>query len=148
MVACTLHIGSRRVLVSDEGPPAAEFALFDSSDVELSQGEGGTLRESGYRTTAGEAANRLAVAGITHRDRGGVRGGRARADLPRRMRAGLSCGGSATLLGAAELFDGGTYNTTLRRYDGAWLDLPLLANDAEIARATGVLHASCRSWRC
>ncbi len=140
MAACTLHIGSRRVLVSDEGPPAAEFALFDSSDVELAQGDGGVLHESGYRTTAGEAANRLAVAGITVEIaaqcasvvRGRIAEAYARGPVVRKLGA---------LLGAGELFEGGTYDATLRRYEGAWLDLPLLANDAGIARATGVLHA-------
>ena len=43
----------------------------------------------------------------------------------------------APLLGAAELFEGGTYDNTLRRYEGTWLDLALLANDAGVARATG-----------
>jgi len=140
MAACTLHIGSRRVLVSDEGPPAAEFALFDSSDVELAQGDGGVLHESGYRPTAGEAASRLAVAGITTEAasecaafvRGRIAEAYARGPVVRKL---------AALLGAGELFEGGTYDATLRRYEGAWLDLPLLANDAGIARATGVLHA-------
>jgi hypothetical protein len=140
MAACTLHIGSRRVLVSDEGPPAAEFALFDPGDVELAQGDGGALQESGYRTTAGEAASRLASAGLTPEVaeecaslvRGRVAEAYARGPVVRKL---------AALAGPAELFEGGTYDATLRRYEGAWLDLPLLANDAGIARATGVLHA-------
>ena len=140
MAACTLHIGSRRVLVSDEGPPAAEFALFDPSDVELEQGDGGTLRESGYRTSAGEAASRLAGAGVTREIaeecatlvRGRVAEAYARGPVVRKL---------VGLAGPAELFDGGTYDATLRRYEGVWLDLPLLANDAGIARASGVLQA-------
>ncbi|MGO8998940.1 MAG: hypothetical protein ACLQVI_36910 [Polyangiaceae bacterium] len=141
MLACTLDIGSRRVLVSEEGPPAAEFVLFDPSDIELAPSEGGPLREAGYRTTAADAVRRLAVAGVTvgfatecamlvH---GRIAEAYARGPLVRRL---------SSLLGPAELFDGGTYDTTLRRYDGTWLDLPLLTNDAGIASATGILHAA------
>ena len=141
MVACTLDIGPRRVLVSEEGPPAAEFALFDASDIELAPGEGGGLRESGYRTTAADAVRRLAVAGVTldfanecaEIARGRVGAAYARGRLVRRL---------VPLLGPGELFDGGTYDATLRRYAGTWLDLSLLANDAGVTSATGVLHAA------
>jgi hypothetical protein len=141
MAACTLDVGPRRVLVSEEGPPAAEFALFDTSDIELAPGEGGVLRESGYRTTAVDAARRLAVAGVTldfaqecaELVHGRVAEAYARGPLVRRL---------VSLLGPHELFDGGTYDASLRRYEGTWLDLPLLANDAGIASATGVLHAA------
>jgi hypothetical protein len=141
MAACTLDVGPRRVLVSEEGPPAAEFALFDASDIELAPGEDGGLREAGYRTSAADALRRLAVAGVTldfARECAALLSGRiaetyARGPLVRRL---------SPLLGPAELFDGGTYDATLRRYDGTWLDLPLLANDAGIASATGVLHAA------
>ena len=141
MPPCTLDVGSRRVLVSDEGPPAAEFALFDGGDVELAPNDGGGVRETGYRTTATEALRRLAVAGIT-RDlaeaccaeivHGRVAGAYARGPFVRRL---------VPLLDAGELFEGGTYDAALRRYDGTWLDLPLMANDAGIAGSTGVLHA-------
>jgi hypothetical protein len=141
MAACTLDVGPRRVLVSEEGPPAAEFALFDPSDIELAPGDGGALREAGYRTTAAEAVRRLAVAGITldfahecaELVRGRIAETYARGPVVRRL---------APLLGAAELFDGGIYDAGLRRYEGTWLDLPLLANDAGIASSTGVLHAA------
>jgi hypothetical protein len=140
MPPCTLDVGSRRVLVSEEGPPAAEFALFDGGDVELAPNDGGGVRETGYRTTASEALRRLAVAGVT-RDlaetcgeivRGRIADAYARGPFVRKL---------SVLLGAAELFEGGTYDATLRRYDGTWLDLPLMANDAGIGSATGVLHA-------
>ncbi len=141
MAACTLDVGPRRVLVSEEGAPAAEFALFDPSDIELAPGENGGLRESGYRTTAADAVRRLAVAGVTldfaHEcadiARGRIAEAYARGRLVRRL---------APLLGPHELFDGGTYDATLRRYEGTWLDLALLANDAGLASATGVLHAA------
>jgi hypothetical protein len=141
MAACTLDVGPRRVLVSDEGPPAAEFALFDPSDIELAPSDEGGVREAGYRTTAADAVRRLAVAGVTQDFanecadlvRGRIAEAYARGPVVRRL---------APLLGAAELFDGGTYDSTLRRYDGTWIDLALLANDAGIASATGVLHAA------
>src|SRR5579862_7179494 len=101
MAPCTLDVGSRRVLVSEEGPPAAEFALFDPSDIELAPADQGALRETGYRTTATDALRRLAVAGVT-RDladecaeivRGRVAEAYARGPAVRRI---------ATLLGPAE----------------------------------------------
>ena len=128
------------MLVSEEGPPAAEFALFDPSDIELAPADQGALRETGYRTTATDALRRLAVAGVT-RDladecaeivRGRVAEAYARGPAVRRI---------ATLLGPAELFEGGTYDAGQRRYDGTWLDLPLLASDAGIGGQTGVLQA-------
>ena len=51
-------------------------------------------------------------------------------------------------LGPAELFEGGAYDATLRRYEGTWLALPLLANDADVASATGLLQSLARSSRC
>ena len=141
MAACTLEVGPRRVLVSEEGPPAAEFVLFDSSDIELAPNEAGVVREAGYRTTAADAVRRLAVAGVTldfatecaELVRGRVAEAYARSPLVQRI---------SPILGPAELFDGGTYDATLRRYEGTWLDLPLMTNDAGIASATGVLHAA------
>ena len=141
MAPCTLDVGSRRVLVSEEGPPAAEFALFDPSDIELAPGEDGALREAGYRTTATNALRRLAMAGIT-RDFAEECARLVRGKLAETYARGPTVRRIVGLLGPAELFDGGTYDATLRRYDGTFLDLPLLANDAGIASATGVLQAA------
>src|SRR5271163_2513289 len=115
MAACTLEVGPRRVLVSEEGPPAAEFVLFDASDIELAPNDAGVVREAGYRTTAADAVRRLAVAGVTldfaaecaALVRGRVAEAYARSPLVQRI---------SPILGAAELFDGGTYDATLRRY--------------------------------
>ncbi len=140
MGPCTLKIGSRVVLVSHDGPPAAELAMFDARDIELVPGEGGGAREAGYQTVAYEARRRLAVAGITL----------ALADEAAEVvRPALSLTYSrgavvrrvARKLGATELFEGRVYDGTLRRYEGGWLDLPLLANDAGIAGGTPLLQA-------
>ena len=46
------------------------------------------------------------------------------------------------LLGAAELFEGKTYEAGTRLYTGAWLDLPKLARECKVLRATTA------SWLC
>ena len=147
MAACTLDIGPRRVLVSEEGPPAAEFALFDASDIELAPGEAERAARVGLSHHRGaDAARRLAVAGVTldfaqecaDLVHGGIAETYARGPLVRRL---------ARLLGAHELFDGGTYDATLRRYAGTWLDLALLTNDAGIASSDGGF-ATRPGWRC
>ena len=141
MGPCTLQIGRRVVLVSHDGPPAAELAMFDGADIELAEtASGGGLREAGYRTVAYEARRRLAVAGVTlaladeaaAAMRGHLTLAYARGAVVRRV---------ARKLGASELFDGGVYDGALRRYEGAWLDLPLLANDAGLAGGTAVFQA-------
>jgi hypothetical protein len=141
MGPCTLQIGRRVVLVSHDGPPAAELAMFDGADIELAEtASGAGLREAGYRTVAYEARRRLAVAGVTLAladeaalaMRGLLTLAYARGAVVRRV---------ARKLGASELFDGGVYDGALRRYEGAWLDLPLLANDAGLAGGTAIFQA-------
>ena len=65
MANCTLEVGDRVVLLSKGGPPEAEFALFDASDIELSSSGPGQVREGGYRTTVREALSRLETVGVT-----------------------------------------------------------------------------------
>ncbi len=137
---CILEIGDRVVLRSEGGPPEAEYALFDAGEIELQATEPGIVREVGYRSTAADAIRRMEQSGITlplALDAGvamipGLAVAYARGPAVRRV---------APLLGASELFEGGAYDAELRRYEGAWLDLPALALDSEISRASTLLQA-------
>src|SRR4051794_26558900 len=109
MGTCTLRMGHRVVVRSEGAPPPAELALFDEADLEVEASESGALVEIGYRTTGGEARQRLEDAGVTaalaHEAAEALRGALApvyaRGPLARRV---------ARWLGPAELFDGGVYD--------------------------------------
>ena len=60
---CSLIIEDAVVLVARGGTPEAECALFEAAEIELEAERPGTNREKGYRTTAGQALQRLAAAG-------------------------------------------------------------------------------------
>jgi hypothetical protein len=140
MVTCTLRIGQRLVLQANGGPPEAEFALFDPGEIELQATAPGVVREVGYRTTAEDALRRLNAAGVTIALALDAAGAMipslavtyARGPAVRRV---------APLLGPCELFEGAIYDAELRRYEGRWLDLPALALDLEISRATTLMQA-------
>src|SRR5688572_15271992 len=61
---CMLLIGDRVVLRA-AAPPEAEYALFETSEIELRASEPGRVREHGYQTTAEKARARLAALGLT-----------------------------------------------------------------------------------
>ena len=52
-VRCTLAIENVVVFVVQGGPPDVEYALFEAGESELRASEPGTIREAGYRTSAG-----------------------------------------------------------------------------------------------
>jgi hypothetical protein len=140
VATCTLEVGQRLVLQSKGGPPEAEYALFDPGEIELLAEAPGLVREVGYRTIAREAIGRLESVGVNlalaHEAASAVAPSigvtYARGPAVRRI---------AALLGPAELFDGGVYDAELRRYEGRWIDLPALALDVEISRATTLMQA-------
>jgi hypothetical protein len=123
---CTLELAGECVVVAQGGTPEAEYLLFDPGDIELSASGPGTIREAGYRTTAGEARGRLAQAGLTRRLAEEV----AAATLPfaKAFARGAAVRRIAAQLEAAEIFDGQCYDTATARYLGAWLDLPALVS--------------------
>jgi hypothetical protein len=139
--SCTLEIGGRLVARADGGPFEAEYALFEAHEIELHSTEPGTVREHGYATTVELARERLEAAGATvalaeavAEEMGSLVTAYARGAEVRRV---------ASLLGAAELFEGRTWNPQGKRYEGAWLELGALAADLGVengARALQALH--------
>jgi hypothetical protein len=143
---CTLLIDGRVVLRAEGTAPEAEFALFDAGCCALQEDEPGTNREAGYRTSAGEAKRRLALAGVT------VARAREVAKLltePTRIGTSLAeryARGQALRLlvrgfDAAELLEGHVFNGGLKSYMGRWLNLHQLSRDINLTSATSVLQA-------
>lgn len=64
-VLTSLRLGERVLVRSDDGLLAAEYALFDGTDIVLRASDPVSVREAGYMTTAHEALGRLARVGIT-----------------------------------------------------------------------------------
>jgi hypothetical protein len=122
----------------------AEYALFDPGDIELSAMGPGTIRETGYRTTVGEARSRLANLGFT-RERADEAVAAAKPWIARTYARGAAVRRIVDRLDAAELFDGLSYDPASERYVGAWLDLPALAGalaaDLDPARASTLMQA-------
>ena len=138
MSRCTLELGGETIAVATEGTFEAEYALFDPGEIELSAAGPGTIREIGYRTTAAEARSRLAQLGLT----GAQAESAAKATtrwIARAYARGPAVRHIAHRLAAAELFDGRTYDPATERYQGAWLDLPALAES---------LSGSVEAFKC
>ena len=140
MATCTLRIGDRVALSSVGAAPEVEYALFDPGEIDLAATGPGMVQEIGYQTTAEDAINRLKDAGITWAlvlETASA----AQPTLAMTYARGSAVRRVAVALGAAELFDGFTYDTTAKVYQGRWLDLPALALDTEVARLTHSLQA-------
>jgi hypothetical protein len=141
---CTLDLAGELVCTADGGAFESEYALFDPADIELSAAGPGTTRETGYRTTAGEAQSRLAKLGVT-RQLAEEALAAARPWIARAYARGAAARRIVDQLGPAELFDGRSYDAAPRRYAGAWLDLPeltiALSAEIEPARASNLLQA-------
>lgn len=134
-----LLVGDRVVLRAN-GPPDAEYALFESDEIELRASEPGRVREHGYQTTAGRARARLAQSGVTPalaRECGAVLSGALAEAYARGPGARLV----APILGALELFEAGTYDAHARVYRGAFLDLATLARDLAVEGASAAMQA-------
>jgi hypothetical protein len=140
VATCTLEVGERVVLLSKGGPPEAEYALFDAGDIILSATGPGQVREVGYYATARDALGRLEAAGV-HLALASLAASAMAPSLAAIYARGAAVRRAAPHLGAAELFDGGVYDMELRRYEGRWFDLPALALDVEISRATTLMQA-------
>jgi hypothetical protein len=123
----TLEIGGEVVVVAEGAPLDAEYALFDAGDIELSATAPGTIREMGYRTTAGKAASRLAQLGAT-RELAEEAVAAAQVWVARAYARGAAVRRIVNKLDAAELFDGWTFDQAAGRYVGAWLELPELVS--------------------
>ncbi len=121
-------------------PPEAEYALFDSSEIELRSSEPGRVREHGYQTTVALARERLEALGATPQ--------RAR-DAASALQPGLAAAyarGSAVrriarYLTAVELLASETYDASVHAYRGVYLDLATLATDLGRAHASTELRA-------
>jgi hypothetical protein len=122
---CTLEFSGEVVAVADGGPFDAEYLLFDPGDIELSASGPGTIRETGYRTTAGEALTRLTQLGLT-RELNEETTAALRPWIARTYARGVAVRRIVDWLDAGELFDGGAYDPASGRYAGRWLDLPAL----------------------
>jgi len=135
----TLRLGAQIVLVAEGGPPDVEYALFDAGDIQLQATDPGTNREFGYRTVAGEARTRLAEAGVTPEL--AAEAAHAARLVGARYSRGAAVRCVVQELGAAELFEGGTFDSTRRIYSGTWLDLQALAGDLEMPEASSSMQA-------
>jgi len=135
----TLRLGEQIVLVADGGTPEVEYALFDPGDIQLGATEPGSIREMGYRTVAREARARLSGLGASA-ELAEEAAAAARISALRYARgAAVRC--IVHELGAAELFEGGSFDPTSGRYLGTWLDLPSLARDLELPHAGAAMQA-------
>ena len=135
----TLRLGEHIVLVIEDGTPDVEYALFDAGEIQLQATEPGTIREMGYTTVAGEAQARLAALGV-NQALADEAAAAARISTARYARgAAVRC--IVGELGAAELFEGCTFDPASGRYAGAWLDLPALANDLNVPQAAAAMQA-------
>ncbi len=125
--------------------PEAEFALFDAGCCELQAGDPGTNREVGYRTTAGDAKRRLALAGVTlARAREVARlltePTRIGTSLAERYARGPALRLLARDFDVAELLEGHIFNGALKSYMGRWLNLHQLSRDINLTGTTCVLQ--------
>jgi hypothetical protein len=141
---CTLEFGGELVAVADGATLDAEYALFDAGDIELSATAPGTIREMAYRTTAREARSRLAQQGAT-RELAEEAATVVKVWLARAFARGVAVRRIVDKLAAAELLDGRTYDASIGRYVGAWLELPeltnMLSSELEPSRAATNMQA-------
>jgi hypothetical protein len=138
----SLRVGERLISWSDDGLLAAEYALFDPSEIVLHASDPVTVREAGYMTTARQALDRLTQGGATL----GVATAAAKAlrgEAVVSFARGPSARAVGSHLGAQELFDGaiyrGTYDTPC--YEGTWLDLRSLSQHVDVPNAPILIQA-------
>jgi hypothetical protein len=136
---CTLTLEDAVVLVSRGGAPEAECALFEAAEIELEAERPGTNREKGYRTTAGQALQRLADMGVTP-ELAAQAADRVRPALARTYARGAAARCIVERLDPDELFESRTYDAAAARYEGTWLDLAGLSRDLGPANAGALLQ--------
>ncbi len=137
---CILEIGAHEIVAADGGTLEAEYALFGPGDIQLHSTEPGTNREAAYRTTASSARSRLADRGITAADADDA----VQAMRPAVSRAyarGTAVRSVIDRLGPAELFEGQAFDPATGSYLGAWLDLPALVEDLDLAGSAALFQA-------
>lgn len=139
MSHCTLEIADRLLLRSEGGPPEAEYALIDASEIELRALELGAIREVGYRTTVADAIARLEAAGITRAVVEEVEGVARTSFAP--FARGEAARRILPTLRASELFDGAVYRSSERAYEGLVLDMPALSAAIGTVSAGATLQA-------
>jgi hypothetical protein len=137
---CSLQLAGTIAVEVRGGAAEVEYALFDPGDIELRATEPGTIREMGYRTTAGAARQRLAEAGVTAALAEDVR--QAAVPLVARAYARSTAVRSVVdRFDASELLESRAFDASSGKYVGRWLDLTLLADDLGVARAGALLQA-------
>ncbi len=124
----------------DDGVLLAEYVLFDVSDIVLRATDPVTVREVGYMTTAGEALQRLERAGVTI-DLALEAAQALSTEAAVSYARGATARSLAPRLGAHEIFDGAIFSAASQRYEGAWLDLRMLAGALSLAAASAALQA-------
>ncbi len=141
--SCVLIVGGQVVVRADAGPLEAEYALFHPDCIELRTTEPGAVREAGYRTTAFEARARLADAGVTPQ-LAETAAATVRPHLATWYARGPVVRRAVAELGAAEMFDGRTFVSATRAYEGRWLDVANFTagfeDPPELARALQAMH--------
>ncbi len=139
-VLTSLRLGERVLVRSDDGFLAAEYALFEGTDIVLRATDPVSVREAGYMTAARDALARLERFGVTP----GLAEHAANA-LPSAVAAAYAWGsparGLVKQLGAYELFDGAAFMASAHRYEGAWLNLGLLSAAVPMAGASILIQA-------
>ena len=141
MSRVTLSIQDIAVFEAQGGRPEVEYALFEPSEIELRATGVGSIREAGYRTTAGQARGRLDEAGFT-----ATMAERATTALrPAVARAYARSAAARCVVGRlepVELLESLSFDGSIGRYQGTWLDFGALAADLGLAGATQLLRAT------
>lgn len=137
-----MRVGERLIAWSDDGLLAAEYALFDASEIVLHASDPVTVREAGYMTTARQAIDRLAQTGVTL-DLATEAAKALRPAVITSYARGTTARSVASELGAQELFDGAIYRASpeAQCYEGTWLDLRALVPQVEIPSAVLLVQA-------
>jgi hypothetical protein len=139
-VLTSLRLGERLLVRSDDGLLGVEYALFEVTEIVLRASDPVSVREVGYMTTARDALERLARAGVTP----ALAEEAARAlppDVAASFARGAAARGLLGQLGAYELFDGATFSAATGSYEGAWLDLTALAAALPLPSAAALIQA-------
>lgn len=139
MARCTLELAAQVVVAATDGPLLVEYALFDSGDIEFQSTEPGTKREAAYRTTAARARTRLADQGISATL--AAEAAEAFRPVSRSYARGPAVQCIVDRLGAAEFFEGQSFDPGTGLYRGAWVDLPALCSDLGLSDGPALLQA-------
>jgi hypothetical protein len=122
------------------GPLDAEYALFTQNDLKLKATSIGQVREVGYEATAEAALARLeelgATAALAERVATILRG-----SLGEHYGRGPAVQKHVPSLLACQILSASEYDTTTKRYRGAYLDLETMVEDLGLPRASTALQA-------